>query len=124
MEMPKSSEATIAAFRSVVEAGPDSVEKKMFGQLAGFVNGNMFMGTFGDQIQVRLSAAGRDEALRAGAIPFEPMGRAMKEYVVLPPEVVADPAALRGWVAKAYQYVSENVPSKAPKEPRSTARKR
>ncbi len=116
MEMPKSSDATIAAFRSVVEAGPGAVEKKMFGQLAGLVNGNMFMGAFGDQINIRLDVAGREEALKAGAVPFEPMsGRPMKEYVVLPPEVVADPEALRGWVAKAYEYVSENVPAKAPR---------
>ena len=123
MEMPKSSEATIAAFRSVVEAGPDAVEKKMFGQLAGFVNGNMFMGTFGDQIQVRLSAAGRDEALRAGAIPFEPMGRAMKEYVVLPLEIVEDSEALESWVGRAYDFAAA-LPAKLPRPraPKRTAR--
>ena len=125
MPMPRPSAATLETFRALLDVGPGTVEKKMFGQLAAFVNGNMFMGVFGDTINVRLDAVGRDEALRAGAIQFEPMpGRPMKEYVVLPPEITADGAALRSWAEKAYQHVVEHVTPKAPKEPASRAQRR
>ena len=40
---------------------------------------------------VRLSEADRAKALaEAGAKPFAPGGRPMREYVVLPPAIVAD----------------------------------
>ncbi len=86
----------------------------MFGQLAGFVHGNMFMGLFGDGFQVRLGEAGQEEAFAAGAVPFEPMGRRMKEYVLLPASVVADDAQLAHWVSRAYAYASA-LPVKEPK---------
>ena len=95
----------------------------MFGPLAGFVNGNMFCGLYGDVVNVRLSSGDLDAALRAGAVPFEPMGRAFKGYVVLPPDVVAAPEALTDWLARAYRYTAEDVPPKRPKEPRPRAPK-
>ena len=92
----------------------------MFGQPCAFVHGNMFMGLFGDLFQVRLSPGDRDRALKAGAMPFEPMGRAMKEYVVLPPAIVEDEAALRQWIGAAYGFASA-LPTREPK--RRTAKK-
>ena len=57
-------------------------------------------------------------------MPFEPMGRPMKEYVVLPPETVADPAALSAWFGRAYRYAAHNLPPKLPKEPKLRAAKK
>ena len=39
-----------------------------------------------------------------GAAPFEPMGRPMKEYVVVPASVVATPKALRECIERGHRY--------------------
>jgi TfoX/Sxy family transcriptional regulator of competence genes len=119
MKMEKPSPESIARFEDVAPGGPEAEARKMFGQPCAFVHGNMFMGLFGDQFQVRLSPPDREAALKAGAFPFEPMGRAMKEYVVLPPEIVADGTALRSWIARAYAYgISLSVKEPKPRAPK------
>ena len=68
----------------------------MFGQLSAFVNGNMFMGIFGDDVILRLPEAERNEVIGAGGGPFEPMaGRPMKEYVMLPTAWRDEPDRMR-----------------------------
>ncbi|MFN0146768.1 MAG: TfoX/Sxy family protein [Dehalococcoidia bacterium] len=112
--MEKPSDRMVELFKSVAPGGAEAEERKMFGQPCAFVHGNMFMGLFGDLFQVRLGGADRERALQAGAMPFEPMGRAMKEYVVLPAGVVEDPEALRHWIDLAYAN-AYSMPVKEPK---------
>jgi TfoX/Sxy family transcriptional regulator of competence genes len=121
MEMPKPSAEMVEVFQSVAPGGPDAVQRKMFGAPAAFVNGNMFMGLFGDELNIRLSPEARQEALAAGAMPFTPMGRPFKEYVVLSPAMVRDPAQLRAWVARAYADTSA-LPPKEAKKPAAKGR--
>jgi len=55
------------------------------------------------------------EALLAlpGAHQFEVMpGKAMGRYVVLPPDVVADDAALDAWLTKAIEFTRTLPPKK------------
>jgi hypothetical protein len=53
--------------------------KPMFGNLASFVNGNMFAGLFGEDLFVRLPDEERDQVKQQGGHDFEPIpGRAMK----------------------------------------------
>ena len=113
-KMPATSTETLLAFAGVAPGGPEAVQRKMFGMESAFVHGNMFMGLFGDDFHVRLSPYDRAEVLALGGRPFAPGGRAMKEYVVLPAAVVADEAALRGWVDRAYAF-GATLPVKAPK---------
>ena len=42
-KMPKPTESSKELFRSLLPEAPDVTERPMFGQLAGFVNGNRFM---------------------------------------------------------------------------------
>lgn len=112
MKMPRPSKETLEAFNRLAGAGPGATVRKMFGQSAAFVHGNMFMGVFGDGINFRLDPASRDAAVAAGAEPFAPMGRPMKEYVVLPAST--DPALLERWAALAYTY-GASLPAKEPK---------
>jgi TfoX/Sxy family transcriptional regulator of competence genes len=94
----------VAVFASVVP-GPPAQERKMFGYPAAFVNGNMFMGLFGEQMFLRLGPKERDELIACAARPFEPMpGRAMAEYVVLPQSVLSNVNELARWVTKAFDY--------------------
>ena len=97
--------------------GFECQKKPMFGHEVYWINGNMFAGVFQDEIWIRLS---RDDQadffeLYDDAKLFEPMaGRAMKDYVVLPESVLADPEAANGWVEKAYKF-TVTLPEKKPK---------
>jgi TfoX/Sxy family transcriptional regulator of competence genes len=97
-------------------AGVEGLEqRKMFGYPAGFIGGNMTTGLHQESWIVRLSEADRAERLAAGWATFEPMpGRPMREYVALPPDVVADPDQARAWVERAADYV-RTLPPKSPK---------
>jgi TfoX/Sxy family transcriptional regulator of competence genes len=122
MDFKKSPQALIDVFDSVMP-GPPAQRRQMFGYPAAFVNNNMFMGLFRDQMLVRLPEAPRKELLKvAGARVFEPMpGRAMKEFVVLPPPVIADQTKLSEWIAKALEYAS-GLPAKTGRAKRGKSR--
>lgn len=77
----------------------------MFGCPAGFVNGNLFCGAHESNMLVRLDAKTREAALKQpGFKPFTPNGRAMKEYVCLPPGRLTDVSYLKRWLNKALGY--------------------
>ncbi len=102
MTMPKPSEDAKDAFRSLVVGGSEVTLRPMFGNLAAFVNGNMFAGLFGERLFVRLGDAERDQVMAAGGSYFEPMpGRAMKGYVTLPDGWLSDPEPARASIAAA-----------------------
>src|SRR5436309_1032552 len=85
MQIPKPSEADKEFFRSLVPDDPRVEVKPMFGNLGGFVNGNMFMGLFGADVGVKLDDAGAKKLLaEKGAGPFGPAERPMGGYVTLP----------------------------------------
>ena len=111
MKIPKPSEEDKSYFRSIVPGEPGVTVKPMFGNVAAFVNGNMFMGLFGPAVGVRLSENDRD-ALRQieGAAPFGPEDRPMREYVSLPQSWRADPAATELWVTRALEHTAAMPP--------------
>lgn len=110
------------AFDAALPDDPRLERRKMFGFPAGFVGGNMFAGTYGESVVVKLPEAERARALGQGASAFEPMpGRVMREYVVVPPAALADAAQLRGWVQRAFDYVA-TLPPKAKEKPRKKDR--
>ena len=86
----------------------------MFGYPALFVGGNYATGLFRDRWVVRLGEADAAEAVELpGGGGFSPMpGRTMKGWATLPPDVVADDAALDGWLARALAFAA-SLPAKA-----------
>jgi len=115
MSMPRPSDAAKEAFRGLVPQGPGVALKPMFGNLAAFVNGNMFAGLFGDDLFVRVSDADRDTLLARGGADFAPMPtRPMKGYVVLPSGWTGDPDQARHWIDVALESTS-GMPEKATK---------
>ncbi len=108
MQWKRSPPELIASFDRAAPEDPRVTRKPMFGYPALFVNGNMFAGTFQDKVVVRLEEADRAELLtRRGAQQFEPMaGRPMKEYVVVPPAIVARTAELRAWIERALSHAA------------------
>ena len=119
--MPKSPPELVARFDSVVADFPRADRRLTFGYPSLTVGGNMVTGLHGAGWFVRLGPAETDEAMALpGAAPFMPMpGRAMTGYTVLPPEVIADDAAIRAWVDRAIDFGS-TLPPKEPK-PKSKA---
>ena len=115
MEIPKPSDDDKEYFRSIVADLPGVEVKPMFGNLAAFVNGNMFCGLFGSAVGLRLPDDARDELLATpGAAPFGPEDRPMKEYAAMPLAWRDDAPLTDEWVARALDHVS-SMPRKAPK---------
>src|SRR5258708_32042678 len=98
MSMPRPDEATRAYFHSLLPEDARIGVRPMFGNLAGFVNGNMFTGVFGSRVFARLPPGDRAELLAIpGAAVFAPMeGRPMTEYVTLPDDWRGEPQRGRG----------------------------
>lgn len=117
MDIPKPSDEDKAYFRSIVPDDPRVEVKPMFGNLAGFVNGNMFVGLFGEQVGVRLPENQRHELESIdGTAPFGPPGRPMREYVSLPISWRSDPDSTAQWVDRALNHVADFPPKiKKPK---------
>ena len=109
----KSPPALVARFDAAAERHPEAQRRKMFGYPALFVGGNLATGLFADTWMIRLSEADLDAVLALpGAGPFSPMeGRTMRGYATLPADVVADDAALDGWLARSIAYV-QTLPAK------------
>jgi TfoX/Sxy family transcriptional regulator of competence genes len=121
MEIPKLTEEDRELFLSLVPDRPDVVVKPMFGNLGAYVNGNMFMGSFGAQVGLKLADADRAELLAVkGAGPFGPDARPMGGYVALPPAWRTPTARTAALVAKALEHVAA-MPPKVAKARKSKA---
>jgi TfoX/Sxy family transcriptional regulator of competence genes len=109
----KSPPELVARFETVAARMPEAQRRKMFGYPALFVGGNLVTGLFAESWMIRLSPADLDELLALpGATTFSPMaGRTMKGYGVLPPDVVADDAALDAWLERAIAF-GKTLPAK------------
>lgn len=117
MTMPRPDEESKAFFASVIPVDPRITIKPMFGNIASFINGNMFSGLFGNQIFVRLPEMERLRLLNEeGATEFSPMpGRAMKEYVTIPDQWRQEPEKIQEWISLSLLWVGE-LPVKEPKK--------
>ena len=83
--------------------------RKMFGQYAFFLNGNMFTGVFQSRIFLRFPQESKKELmeLHPEICHFEPRkGQIMKEYVIIPPEIVANDQLLAQLLDSSVAYVS------------------
>jgi len=110
-------------FHAALPKDPRVETMKLFGGVAAKVNGNVFAGLFGRSTMLALPEPLRAEALALdGAAPFDPMGdgRLRSDKVMLPESMMRDPAALRGWIARAFKAAAE-LPAKAgkPAKPKS-----
>jgi len=113
MQMEKATETDKEQFRSLLAGLPGIDIKPMFGNLGGFVNGNMFAGLFGSTLGLKLADADRDELVNnRETLPFGPAERPMGGYVGLPVQGPAE--EIEPWVARALAHVA-TLPPKAPK---------
>jgi len=121
--MPKPSEQAKAAFAKVVPDRPTVTLRPMFGNLAAFVNGNMFAGLFGEDLFVRLPEDESAKIRKQGGRAFEPMpGRAMTGYVVVPEAWRSKPEATKAWIQIALELTGR-MPPKAAAGKKTSAKK-
>lgn len=117
--MPRPSTAARDAFQALLPKDPAVTARPMFGNLAAFVNGNMFTGLFGDDLFVRTTDDERNRLLKDGGADFAPMpGRAMKGYVTLPPGWAKREKATRAEIARSLDF-ARALPPKAAKPARA-----
>ena len=124
MKLAKAPAEMIALFEAVCPP-PPVAPRKMFGYPAAFINGNMFMGLFADQMMLRLDEADRARALQEpGVAIFEPMpGRPMREYVTLSKAILNDRAELKKWIGRSLRF-AESMPPKAKKPAAASAKRK
>jgi TfoX/Sxy family transcriptional regulator of competence genes len=114
MKMPKPSEEAKAALARVVPDEPAVTIKPMFGQMSGFVNGNMFIGIFGEDLILRLPEEEIAKVKKQGGRDFEPMaGHKMGGYVVYDGDWRAKPP--HALIKRALEE-TRKMPAKTPKK--------
>jgi TfoX/Sxy family transcriptional regulator of competence genes len=109
---PKATDEDKQLFRTLVPDDERVSVRPMFGAVAAFVNGLMFMGLFAEELFVRLNDDDTATITAAGGGPLEPMpGKPMRGYVTVP-NWRADHAASREWGRRALDYTLTLPPKK------------
>ena len=110
----KSPPELVERFTTVVARHPELVSKRMFGYDCTWVNGNMASGLFADTWFVRVGDEGAAELMALpGGGPFAPMGgKPTKGYALLPPDVIADDAALDAWLDRCIAHTATLPPKR------------
>ncbi|HWZ93281.1 MAG TPA: TfoX/Sxy family protein [Polyangiaceae bacterium] len=117
-------------FQAALPKDPRVETLKMFGGVAAKVNGNLFAGLFGRSTMIWLPEPERAAALALeGAAWFDPMGngRVRSDKIMLPESLMARPAELRRWIARAFEGAAALPPkpagARAPKSAKPAAPK-
>ena len=113
---PKADADSRAAFEALFRDDDRVLVRPMFGNLAAFVNGNMFAGVFGEDLFIRLSDENRSKLIEEGGSEFSPMpGRAMKEYAALPRPWKSDLQLAEQWIDRSLAFAATLPPKKKKK---------
>lgn len=75
--------------------------RRMFGGIMGYAAEKVFASLSNVGLALKFTGAEHERALAlpgAAALRYEPDAPASRSYVVLPPEIVADPAQLHDWI--------------------------
>ncbi len=81
-------------------------EKKMFGCVCFFLNGNALVGVWNDRLIARLGPDEGEAALREPHVrAFDITGRPMRNWVAVESKGVEDDDQLTGWIDLALKFV-------------------
>src|ERR1700761_1029274 len=105
-------EALAQRIRQALTRKKGITEKKMFGGIVFFLNGNMLVGVWKDSLIVRLGDEQGQKALLDPHVKvFDITGRPMKNWVLVEPAGVNNDESLKGWVERATKFV-KTLPAK------------
>ena len=83
-------------------------EKKMFGCICFFLNGNALAGVWKDRLIARLGPDEGEAALREPHVrAFDITGRPMRNWVAVEPEGIEDDERLKDWIQQATKFVGK-----------------
>src|SRR3954453_12806732 len=81
-------------------------EKKMFGCICFFLNGNALVGVWKDRLIARLGPEEGEASLREPHVrAFDITGKPMRNWVAVEPDGVEDDDQLKGWIERALKFV-------------------
>ncbi len=118
-EMPKFTKAPeelVDSFTALLKDYKEIELRKMFGYPAGFISGQMCISLFQSNMIIRLKQSDRAQFIETYKTKlFEPMpNRPMKEYVVVPTDLIDKKQELKKWINKSIEYVG-TLPAKIKK---------
>ena len=104
--------AVLEVFHRAIQGWDGISVRKMFGFPCAFHNDQMFLYVYHDGLVLRLSETDRADCVaQTGAAPFAPKGgRGMREYLVMPEDLVNDSRKLEPWIARAFAFVDAMPP--------------
>lgn len=89
-----------------------SAEKKMFGGIAFFINGNMSCGVHKDSLIVRVGPEKYEEALSDPIVKeFDITGRSMKGWIMINESKLNSEKVFKKWVSLGIEF-AESLPAK------------
>ena len=87
-------------------------EKKMFGCICFFLNGNALVGVWKDRLIARVGFDEGEAALREPHVrAFDITGNPMRNWVAVEPKGVKDDDQLKDWIERAIKFV-KTLPAK------------
>jgi hypothetical protein len=105
-------EALAARIRDALARRRNVEEKKMFGCICFFINGNALVGVWKDRLIARLGPEEGEAALREPHVrAFDITGRSMRNWVAVEPDGVEDDDQLKDWIEQATKFV-KTLPKK------------
>jgi len=105
-------ETLAARIRDSLARKKNIEEKKMFGCICFFLNGNALAGVWKDGLIARLGPDEGEAALREPHVrAFDITGRPMRNWVVVESEGVEDDEHLKDWIQRAVKFVGK-LPAK------------
>ena len=101
-------EKLAARIRKALARKKGITEKKMFGCICFFLNGNALAGVWNDSLIARLGPDKGEVALLEPHVrEFDITGRPMRNWVVVEPEGVEDDEQLESWIERAMEFVKK-----------------
>src|SRR6476660_1814092 len=83
-------------------------EKKMFGCICFFINGNALAGVWKNSLIARLGPDEGEAALREPHVKvFDITGKPMKNWIMVEPEGVVEDEQLKDWIQRAVKFVGK-----------------
>ena len=102
----------VERIRPLIKRRKGYSEKKMFGGLCFFVNGNMCVGPWKGSLIVRMAKEDHEETqLLPNAKPMDITGKVMRGWAKVTPAGIATDENLKEWVHRAVRFV-RTLPAK------------
>ena len=101
-------ESLAARIRDALVRKKNIEERKMFGCICFFLNGNLLAGVWKDSLIARLGPdQGEDALLEPHVKAFNITGSPMKNWILVEPQGVVDDEQLNAWIQQAVRFVGK-----------------